>query len=461
MSLPPFRRGEGPVPGEGSPYTDIVVIGESPGYNEAWKGRPFIGKTGDEIDHFFDGIRLPLRCRSNPEASGAWFTNLYKLYKPEKVPYTQTDLQENGPWLIEELQRLQPTLVITLGRESTRWCLGDVDLEGVHSIAWDAPEGYFQKVGVRQPTTIFPIVHPAAGMHNPEMSAYVTYGFTQLAAFLAEEFDPRRLFDDQYEGKEVYEEITTTAFLQQSLRGLSTGDCCAVDTEGTPGKPWSLQFSVQPGTAGLIRATRGDLLTAFHRYLVDMGVRITFHSALHDLGMMRAVGIPWLGEFDDTMVMAYLLQVEPQGLKPLCLRHCGMRMQSFEDVIGGAGTRLTEDYLWSLFDIEELEYERRRQEAYNLKLSEGRRIKVLPKLPRSSLHKAVERCLKSKECRKLWTTQVDDEQHSGRTHLGPMWEATLNNVDPETAIRYGCRDADGTLRLAQQLRPRLEAMGLA
>ena len=37
--------------------------------------------------------------------------------------------------------------------------------------------------------------------------------------------------------------------------------------------------------------------------------------------------------FDDTQVMAYLLQQEPLGLKPLCVRHAGMRMQSYDDVL--------------------------------------------------------------------------------------------------------------------------------
>jgi DNA polymerase len=35
------------VPGEGSPDTEVVLIGEAPGFNEDRLGRPFIGRAGD------------------------------------------------------------------------------------------------------------------------------------------------------------------------------------------------------------------------------------------------------------------------------------------------------------------------------------------------------------------------------------------------------------------------------
>jgi uracil-DNA glycosylase family 4 len=35
------------VPGEGSPDTEVLVIGEGPGFNEDRLGRPFVGRAGD------------------------------------------------------------------------------------------------------------------------------------------------------------------------------------------------------------------------------------------------------------------------------------------------------------------------------------------------------------------------------------------------------------------------------
>ena len=35
------------VPGEGDPDTEVVLVGEGPGFNEDRDGRPFIGRAGD------------------------------------------------------------------------------------------------------------------------------------------------------------------------------------------------------------------------------------------------------------------------------------------------------------------------------------------------------------------------------------------------------------------------------
>ena len=35
------------VPGEGDPETEVVFVGEGPGFNEDRGGRPFIGRAGD------------------------------------------------------------------------------------------------------------------------------------------------------------------------------------------------------------------------------------------------------------------------------------------------------------------------------------------------------------------------------------------------------------------------------
>ena len=457
------------VKGIGPRPCRFMIVGEGPGVEEDRKGIPFVGKTGRELDRFLDGIGLPRR-------SECFLTNLYREYRG-KDEYTDADLLRDGPGLEAEFDRGKPEVVITLGRHSTRWFLGDVDMESSHSIPWSV-------TGFRgRDFTVFPIFHPAAGMHNPEISAWVTYGFGQLSTFLRGALEPRTLFSDNYPEPQ-YEEITTQASLRKSLDcvpedanyraaarvqessnsnrySAQSKRTIAVDTEGTPAKPWSLQFSVRPGAAYLIRAARSDLLTAFRQRLIGLGARVAFHNALYDLSMMRAMGIPWSGEFDDTMVMAYLLQVEPQGLKPLCVRHCGMKMQSYDEILGDAGNRLATDYLYSLFDIEELDYEQRRTTAFEAAKAAGRRVRVLPKLPRNLLHKAVERCLQSKEPRKLWMKQIADEQHPAAKWLGAMPEPTLDMVEQKEAVRYGCRDADGTLRLYHQLKPRLEAMGFA
>lgn len=438
-----------------------MVIGEGPSQQDDRAGRPFVGRVGEEIDRYFNGIDLPSR-------DDLYLTNIYRQYGGKRYVYTAEDLERDEPYLLEELQQVKPKTIVTLGRPATRYFLGAVDVDAVEGIPFYLPDE-FTKYQHTEPVVIFPIVHP--NVPSSEMLPHVVAGFQELARYAAGDLDPRKLFDDPYAGKEHYVEITSLDGLRDALHGCVAGASLSEDTEGWPGNPWSLQFTSEPGRGYLISRSRPDLLAAYHRLTVDLGVRICFHSALHDRMMRRAMGMPWEGEFDDTMVMAYLLQLEPQGLKQSCLRHCNMRMDSYDDLMGDKTNELAREYLTWIYEVEQMEYEEAQgAELYRLqttpytdakgKVRPGRRVRKLPALPRSQLLKAVTRVLSSKRPRKLWDDQVEDIQVAGYNRMGPIPEATLDYVDRPKAVHYGCRDADGTTRLLPEYSRRIDSLGL-
>lgn len=457
--MPPrLIRPTGPIPCE------FAVVGEGPGFFEDRTGYAFAGKTGEELNRHLDGVNLPSR-------DDVFCTNLYRRYRGKNYVWQAADLEEGEPLLIAELNECQPKVIIPLGRHATRWFLGDVDMDDVRSLPWLL--GDHKLLPTLAPNTVvFPIVHPAAGMHNSEMAPYVVTGFQALGQYLDGELEPRRLYDDPLAGKEHYEEITTIGRLNEITHSWKPTTNVSIDTEGWPGNPWSLQFATDPGVAYLIRRTSPSVLSAFAACLRRVRPRLTFHSALHDLGMGRALGVDFDGlTFDDTMVQAYLLQIEPQGLKPLCTRLCNMKMQSYDEVLGESGQRKAIEYLTWLWDLEQADYEQRCEDEFirltttpyldkKGKLKPGRKLKIHPKLPKSPLHKATGRCLQSKDARKLWHDQVEDIQVAGYRRLGGMPESTLDYVAVEDAVRYGCRDADGTTRVRGELSPRIDALGL-
>lgn len=446
--MPRRVHGSGPVPCE------FAFVGEGPGWEEEKHGRTFVGKTGQELERHLDGYHLPLRA-------DVFTTNIYREYHGKDYIYTSEDLARDEQDLLRELRQVKPRIIIPLGRHATRWFLGNVDMDSTQRIPWliprDTPEAAKLSF-LAKDVVIFPIVHPAAGFHNPEMSPHVVAGFQELARFLEGEVEPRVLFQDAIPNP-VYEDITTVARLEAVL-SRSRGANLSIDSEGSARKPWSIQFSWENGFAYVIRARYPKVVAAFGRHLRLFRSRLTYHSALHDLAVMRAFDLPTDLDFDDTMVMAYLLQLEPQGLKALCVRHCGMRMQSYEDVLGDASQRLALDYFMGLWDIEQLDYEQRREDAFWNEIDAGRKIKVYPKLPKTELHKAVERALRSKDARKLWGNQVEDIQVASYNRLGPIPEPTLDHVALPDAVYYGGRDADGTTRVRGQLMPRIRAHGL-
>lgn len=473
-------RGVGPIP------CDFMLVGEGPGPQEDRQGIPFVGKTGNELDRHLDGSTLPAR-------EDVFLTNLYRFYGGKDYIFTAEDLARDEPDLLADLDLVRPKLVITMGRHSTRWFMGDVDMDDVHGIPYYLPKThpYYERIGHfggDEQVIIFPMYHIAAGFYSPDLSGTILYDFQQLKALFNGTVQPRTLYDDPYPSP-VYEEITDPD--DPRLR-LDPRLPLAIDTEGSTQFPWSLQYSQRPGTAYIVRAANRLCVSAAIRSIVsyrNAGGQITYHNSLHDIPMLRAFGCTRelvgvdAGElaFGDTMVAAYLLQVEPKGLKPLCVRHCNMQMQSYEDVLGDAENRLAYDYFTAIWDCEQADYEVRQQAEFevinttpflnddgSLKVTKDGRVRYhkttkLPDVPKTALHKAVERGIRSRTPVKLWE-KWDDEHPEIVTQaihtLGPLPVASLDHVPLANAIFYGGRDSDGTVRLEPELGTRLDGLGL-
>lgn len=453
--------GEGPTP------CDLMLIGDWPDRESAMTGRPFARRKyrENEIERFLTGYRIPSR-------DDLYITTWIKDWCGPDGDYAQADFDAATIELEEEIRRVNPKTIVCLGRNISRWFLGDVDLEEVHAIPWHIPIDSPRRLLFAQPgqVVICPQYSPAAGFRSPEISAAITYDFTQLEAYLAGEVEARILYDDPFPSPR-YLELTT---IDEVDEVMARGGRVGTDTEGWLWAPWSVQVCQEPGVAYVIRWRNQPLIDRFAEWVNAAPGLYTFvfHSALHDLAMFRVAGVDTRRiTFHDTMIMAYNLQLEPQGLKPLCVRHCNMLMDSFDSVMGDAGYRLAVDWLFMVQENEEFFHAERCQAEFDRltttpytdkkgKIKPGRKLRSLPKLPKSDLHKSVERCLGSKDPRKLWGDQVLDRHVAARPAYGAMWPATLDHVDPDKAISYAGRDADGTVRLEPRLVERLHAHGL-
>src|SRR5208337_525973 len=124
-----------------------------------------------------------------------------------------------------------------------------------------------------------------------------------------------------------------------------------IDCEGSPSKPWSAQISLHAGTGYTIRSHDAVSVRKLRDWLYANPDRIlvSLHYAmLNDFAQLRAMGIDIIGQgipFVDTGILAYLLCVEPGGLKALCYRHAGMNQDSYDDVIGNVGHEIAMNYL--------------------------------------------------------------------------------------------------------------------
>src|SRR3990167_982222 len=122
--MPRRVHGVGPVPCE------FMVVGEGPGWEEDRAGRPFVGKTGQELERHLDGYNLPLR-------EDVFTTNIYREYRGKDYIYTPEALAIDEQDLLRELQQVKPHIIVPLGRHATRWVLNlDVDMDEVQGIPW-------------------------------------------------------------------------------------------------------------------------------------------------------------------------------------------------------------------------------------------------------------------------------------------------------------------------------------
>ena len=98
------------VPGEGDPETEVVFVGEGPGFNEDRQGRPFVGRAGD--------LLVKLLASIGWRREDVFITNVVKCRPPDNRDPQPDEIAACAPFLRRQLEVLDPAVVVTLGRYS-------------------------------------------------------------------------------------------------------------------------------------------------------------------------------------------------------------------------------------------------------------------------------------------------------------------------------------------------------
>ncbi len=115
----------GTVFGEGPPDARIVLVGEQPGDIEDQRGRPFVGPAGKLLDRALHEAGI--------EREQAYVTNAVKHFKftmastGKRRIHAKPDALEVAackPWLVAELNRIRPELVVLLGATAAGTLMG-------------------------------------------------------------------------------------------------------------------------------------------------------------------------------------------------------------------------------------------------------------------------------------------------------------------------------------------------
>lgn len=164
------------VPGEGDPETEVVFVGEGPGFNEDRGGRPFIGRAGD--------LLVKLLASIGWRREEVFITNIVKCRPPENRDPQPDEIAACAPYLRRQLEVLDPAVIVTLGRHSMARFMPGARISQAHGTVRPVdPE-----TGARD-ALVHAMYHPAAALRTP---AIEVESYADIAGVPAALIDARR-----------------------------------------------------------------------------------------------------------------------------------------------------------------------------------------------------------------------------------------------------------------------------
>lgn len=95
------------VPGEGGADTEIMFIGQNPGFNEDQQGKPFVGKSGIKLNELISKLGL---VREN-----LYITNAVKCFTPANRKPELDEIKACSSYIDFEIRTIKPKVIIALG----------------------------------------------------------------------------------------------------------------------------------------------------------------------------------------------------------------------------------------------------------------------------------------------------------------------------------------------------------
>lgn len=153
-----IENGYSAVIGEGNANASIMFIGEAPGEREAKTGRPFVGGSGKVLDELLALIGLARQ--------DIYITNVVKDRPPKNRDPKPDEIALYTPFLVRQLDIIQPKVIATLGRFAMDFMLAHFDLpekgqkiSALHGQRLKTQASYGEVV-------VVPLYHPAVALYN-------------------------------------------------------------------------------------------------------------------------------------------------------------------------------------------------------------------------------------------------------------------------------------------------------
>jgi uracil-DNA glycosylase family 4 len=167
------------VPGEGHPSTEVVFVGEGPGFNEDQQGRPFVGAAGQVLDE--------LLHRVDWRRQEVFITTVVKCRPPGNRDPEPDEIAACAPFLRRQLEVLDPALVVTLGRHSLDTFRPGARISQVHGTVAPTPASTGATSAMH-----LALYHPAAALRSTAIKETIVAESAAIPAALQEARARRR-----------------------------------------------------------------------------------------------------------------------------------------------------------------------------------------------------------------------------------------------------------------------------
>ena len=162
--------------GEGNPDADVLFIGEAPGKQEDLQGKPFVGASGKFLDEMLASTGM--------KREDTYITNIVKYRPPNNRDPLPEEKKAFLPYLQEQLEIIQPKIIVTLGRHSGGAFLPDLHISTDHGKPKRIKLQFHDDKMNSFAVVVMPLYHPAAALYNGGMRQMLMDDFELITTIL-------------------------------------------------------------------------------------------------------------------------------------------------------------------------------------------------------------------------------------------------------------------------------------
>jgi DNA polymerase len=164
--------------GVGNPEARLVFVGEAPGEDEDIQGEPFVGKAGQLLTKIIEAMGL--------NRSDVYIANILKCRPPNNRKPLPDEADRCKPFLIEQLEVIQPEVIVALGATGVEGLLGLTGITKLRGkwLTYKLPSG--------KEILVMPTFHPAFLLRDPNQKKFVWEDMKAVMAKLGLEIPQRK-----------------------------------------------------------------------------------------------------------------------------------------------------------------------------------------------------------------------------------------------------------------------------